>query len=106
MFLKNIMTIRLQVILAFTKFIFIEALVKANSRTILKKLEKIFGLTGLPKSLVVDNAKYFDSNYFNNMINKMGIILKYISPHHPSSNACERANRTIRTLISRSEERR
>src|SRR5207253_5365271 len=75
---------------------------QAHSNTILKILEKRFVLTDLTKSLVVDNAKYFDSNYFNNMINKMGIKLKYISPHHPSSNACERANRTIRTLISMS----
>src|SRR5207253_2168156 len=74
----------------FTKFVFIEPLVSANSKAIMNKLTKIYGLTGYPKRLVTDNAKYFTSKVFKGIAESMGIELRFISPYKASSNSCER----------------
>src|SRR5437868_9659653 len=84
----------------FTKYVFVKPLVKATSKNIIRRLIKIFSTTGYPKYLVADNAKYFINKQFKIWIANQGIKMKYVSPYHPSSNACERANRTVRTMLT------
>src|SRR5437868_15236274 len=84
----------------FTKYVFVKPLVKATSKNIIRRLIKIFSTTGYPKYLVADNAKYFINKIFRTWVANQGIKMKYVSPYHPSSNACERANRTVRNMLS------
>jgi hypothetical protein len=83
----------------FSKFVWIRPVRKANAKTISKFLLEIFVENGKPESLVCDNAKYFKSKVFQELAEANGIDLMFVSPYHPSSNAAERPNRTIKQLL-------
>jgi transposase InsO family protein len=51
---------------------------------------------GVPRSLIVDNGKQFDSENFKNFCTSIGTKIAFASVYHPESNgAVERANRIV-----------
>ena len=57
---------------------------------------------GVPRTLMVDNGKQFDSDKFKEFYKSMGTTLAFASVYHPESNgAVERANRIVFSTISK-----
>jgi transposase InsO family protein len=57
---------------------------------------------GLPRTLMVDNGKQFDSDKFKEFCKNIGIKIAFALVYHPDSNgAVERANRVIFSVISK-----
>ena len=57
---------------------------------------------GVPRILIVDNGKQFDSNNFRDFCKSIETSLAFASVYHPESNgAVERANRVVFSAISK-----
>jgi transposase InsO family protein len=57
---------------------------------------------GVPRSLIVDNGKQFDSDNFKSFCKSIGTKIAFASVYHPESNgAMERANRIVFFAISK-----
>jgi transposase InsO family protein len=57
---------------------------------------------GVPRTLIVDNGKQFNSNKFKEFCTSIGTKLAFVSVYHPESNgAVERANRAVFSAISK-----
>ena len=56
----------------------------------------------MPRTLIVDNGKQFDSDKFKEFCKSIGTKIAFASVYHPESNgAVERANKVIFSAISR-----
>ena len=86
----------------FSKFVFLKALPKANSKSVCKFLEEqVFLIFGVPQSLICDNATYFTSNYFKTFLDEYKIQRAfYNARYHAQHNPVERVNRTVLASIS------
>ena len=68
-------------------------------------MKAIFSEYGVPKSIVTDNGPCYSSEYFKEMMKKMGIHHITTSPHHPHSNGlAEGYVRIIKSLIQKAKE--
>ena len=68
-------------------------------------MKAIFREYGVPKSIVTDNGPCYNSEYFKEMMKKMGIHHITISPHHHQSNGlAEGYMRIIKSLLQKAKE--
>lgn len=81
----------------FTKWVEAEPITTIKASNIAKFFWKnIICRFGVPKEVVVDNEKQFDSERFRSYAEELGVKVCFASVYHPQSNgACERANGTI-----------
>ncbi|KAL7725322.1 hypothetical protein ACLKA6_012651 [Drosophila palustris] len=63
--------------------------------------ERILAWFGVPKLFVCDNGTQFTSRAFKTYCNQLGMTLQHTAPYSPQQNPTERANRTVKTMISR-----
>nr|XP_041632108.1 uncharacterized protein LOC121502491 [Drosophila kikkawai] len=86
---------------SFTKWVELVPLRKATTTTLIQAFrERIIGRFGAPKKLVCDNGTQFTSKAFRGFLREMGVELQYTAPYCPRENPTERANRTVKTMIS------
>ncbi|KAM8707570.1 hypothetical protein ACLKA7_014664 [Drosophila subpalustris] len=62
--------------------------------------ERILARFGVPKIFVCDNGTQFTSRAFKAFCNQLGMALQHTAPYSPQQNPTERANRTVKTMIS------
>jgi transposase InsO family protein len=76
-------------------------LAKITSETIRKFFwQNIICRFGVPRILIVDNGKQFNSENFKEFCKSIGTKLAFASVYHPESNgAVERANRIVFSAI-------
>ena len=68
-------------------------------------MKAIFSEYGVPKSIVTDNGPCYSSEYFKEMMKKMGIHHITTSPHHHQSNRlAEGYMRIIKSLLQKTKE--
>jgi hypothetical protein len=74
----------------------IKLLMKVIRRTVTR------GVKGVPRKIMVDNAKQFDCHIFKNFYHQMGVEAAFTSVYHPQSNgAVEKANTLIFSAIKK-----
>jgi hypothetical protein len=81
----------------FTKWIEVKPLTNMSSTSIKKFFwENIIYRYGVPRHIIVDNAKYFDNVMFKEFCHQIGMKVAFATVYHPQSNeAVERANSLI-----------
>ncbi|CAO2190587.1 unnamed protein product [Urochloa humidicola] len=87
----------------FSKWLEAEPMSAITSVNIIKFLWKnIICRFGIPRELTVDNGKQLDCDRFVSYCDNMGTKVCFASVYHPQSNgACERANGSILTALSK-----
>ncbi|CAK1588626.1 unnamed protein product [Parnassius mnemosyne] len=91
----------LGIIDSFTKFVVIKAVKNTKSKTSIDVLKDVFGLFGVPQSLISDRGTSFTSNEFKTFVESVGLkhILNAVAT--PRANGqIERYNRTILASIT------
>jgi hypothetical protein len=87
----------------FTRWIEVKPLATITSESV-KNLfwQNIVCRFGVPRLLIVDNEKQFDSNNSMEFCRSIGTRIAFASVYHPESNrAIERANRIVFSMISK-----
>lgn len=82
---------------------FLEAVPVRNceTQTLLNVLNGYFGRYGLPRSINLDNGRYFNSDTFKQYMKSLNIELKFSSVHHPQSNSLvEISNKILKNSIT------
>ena len=87
----------------FTKWVEAKPLINITSEAVRKFFwQNIISRFGVPKDLMVDNGKQFDSQLFKEFCRSIGTKLMFASVYHPQSNGdVERANGVIFTSIKK-----
>ena len=68
-------------------------------------MKAIFSEYGVPKSIVTDNDPCYTSEYYKEMMKKMGIYHITTSPHHNQSNGLDEGYvRIIKSLLRKAKE--
>ena len=68
-------------------------------------MKAIFSEYDVPKSIVTDNGPFYSSEYFKEMMKKMGIHHITTSPHHHKSNGlAEGYVRIIKSLLQKAKD--
>ncbi|CAK1579718.1 unnamed protein product [Parnassius mnemosyne] len=91
----------LGIIDSFTKFVVIKAVKNTKSKTSIDVLKDVFGLFGVPQSLISDRGTSFTSNEFKTFVESVGLkhILNAVATPR-ASGQIERYNRTILASIT------
>lgn len=85
----------------FSKFVLCFPLRQATAKAIVKLLEdNVFLLFGVPQYLKSDNGVQFKGREFTKLLAEYNIKHLTTPLYHPEPNFVERANRTIKTMIS------
>ena len=83
------------------KWIEVEPVESATTKTKVRKLRKIFSTHGIPEKLVSDNGSAFTSQEFTDFVKSNGIDHIKTTPYHPSSNGLvERAVQVLKKGLS------
>ncbi|XP_067950309.1 uncharacterized protein [Watersipora subatra] len=87
----------------FSRFITVHELVDStSSEVIVKILQKLFCLIGVPNSVMSDNSPQFSSESFKRFMRKWDIQHVTSSPRYPQSNGkAERAVQTVKALMNK-----
>ena len=86
---------------AHSKWMEVEPVESATTKTTVEKLRKIFSTHGIPEKLVSDNGSVFTSQEFTNFVKLNGIDHIKTAPYHPSSNGlAERAVQVLKKGLS------
>ena len=87
----------------FTRWIKAKPLAKITSRIIKKFFwQNVIYRFGVPRTLIVDNGKQFNSDNFKELCKNIGTKVAFASVYHLESNdAVERANRVIFSAIAK-----
>ena len=87
----------------FTRWIEAKPLARITSETVRKFFwQNIIYRFGVPRILIVDNGKQFDSNSFKQLCQSIGTKVAFASVYDPESNgAVTRANRVIFSAIAK-----
>ena len=89
----------------FSKFIELALLKNTTSETVVSHLKSIFSRHGIPEVLVSDNGPQYSSTHFAKFADKYAFTHDTSDPLYPQSNGeAERAVRTIKQLLSKSED--
>lgn len=89
------------VIDGFSKFVFLESVRDASSKSAIHVLfHNLFSKFGYPKYIVSDNATAFTSAAFKDACFKVGIKLVHTAPYYPCPNLVERVHRNLRFALS------
>lgn len=84
----------------FSKWPEVEIVQNADTKTIIRFLQKLFLREGLPKCIVSDNGPQFISDAFKQFVMENAISHKTTSLYHPAGNgAVERFNRFIKGIV-------
>ena len=85
----------------FTKWVEVEALATIIETKVQNFVWKnIICRFGIPRTIISDNGRQFDSQAFRSFCSNLGIRNKYSSPGHPQANGkTELTNRTLLRLI-------
>ena len=81
---------------AHSKWMEVEPVESATTKTTVEKLRKIFSTHGILEKLVSDNGSVFTSQEFTDFVKSNGIDHIKTAPYHPSSNGL--AERTVQAL--------
>ncbi|KAM8702586.1 hypothetical protein ACLKA7_001922 [Drosophila subpalustris] len=85
----------------FSKWVELVPLRKATTAHLERAFrERILARFGVPKIFVCDNGTQFTSRAFKAFCNQLGMALQHTAPYSPQQNPTERANRTVKTMIS------
>lgn len=85
----------------FSKFMLSFPLRQATARAVTKIMEEhVFLLFGVPEFLLSDNGVQFKSKEFTKLLSDYKVKHRTTPLYHPEPNFVERANRTIKTMIS------
>lgn len=85
---------------AFSKFVHIQPLRAATSKSIISFLrDRIFYTFGVPEIVVSDNGQQFSAKEFKRFLDSFEVKLWFTSRYHPQANAAEAANKVIGTSI-------
>lgn len=80
----------------FSRHVDLEVLTTITAKETIKRLNKIFGLWGVPRTITLDNAKQFVAAEFEEFCKLKGIHLNHTSPYWPQANGeVERQNRSL-----------
>ena len=80
-----------------SRYPIVRSLWTIESDGIVKELEDIFAMFGLPKMAATDNGANLISREFNNFMDEYGVCHRVVTPYWPSANGeVERFNRVLR----------
>lgn len=80
----------------FSRYVNVEIMTHITAKETIKRLTKIFGFWGVPRTITLDNAKQFVSVEFEEYCRTKGIHLNHTSPYWPQANGeVERQNRSL-----------
>lgn len=89
----------------YSKFVEIAKLSTATSCDVINHLKSIFAQHSIPELLTSDNGTQYSAELFSKLAKKYGFMHLTSSPYHPQGNgAAERGVRTVKTLLSKSED--
>lgn len=85
----------------FTKWVQCRPIRNATAKSISQALyEDVITRFGCPKTVISDNGSQFTSGTFTDMLKELGIQHRLTPPYTPQANPVERANKTLKTMIS------
>ena len=84
----------------FSKFVFLNTFRQANAQNIVAYLSSVvFGLFGVPESILSDNGVQFVSKHFTGFLRDLSVKHIFTASHSPQANSSERVNRSIIAAI-------
>lgn len=90
---------------AFTKFVFLKAVANTKTQPVLRYLEEIIELFGVPRRIICDRGTAFTSKSFTSFCQDLNIKRVLCATATPRANGqVERMNRTILSAITASTE--
>lgn len=85
----------------FTKWTELVPLTSATAKSLSTRMrDAIFLRYGAPEVLLSDNGTQFTSGLFRSLADEWGIRLETTAPYSPQSNAVERQNRVVKTMLA------
>lgn len=85
---------------AFSKYVVLYPIVKANTATVIKKIENDYiPKYGKSKRILMDHGTQFTSKKLKNKLDQLDIKYTYISIRHPCANIVERTNKELGRLF-------
>lgn len=97
---KKCNTMLLVITCLFSKFSLLFPLRSGKADKICDILRAQILLYGVPKLIICDNAKQFQSNLFKEVVTQFNSTICFTPHYHPQSNNTERVNRVIGTMIA------
>lgn len=80
----------------FSRHVDLEIMMSITAKETIKRLSKIFGLWGVPRTITLDNGRQFVATEFEDFCKVKGIYLNYTTPYWPQANGeVERQNRSL-----------
>lgn len=80
----------------YSRHVDLEVMTIITAKETIKRLDKIFRLWGIPRTITLDNAKQFVATEFEDYCRTKGIHLNHTSPYWPQANGeVERQNRSL-----------
>lgn len=89
----------LVVLNVFSKYVKLYTLRKANTKSIVNKLNSYFNSVTKPKKILSDNATYFTGKLWKEFLQSNGITELHSSKYYPQGNPSERVMREIGRLL-------
>lgn len=71
---------------SFSKWPEVHIVKNIQTETIVAKCREIFSIFGLPKNIVSDNGRTFDSKMFREFLKSNGILQRFSAPYNPQTN--------------------
>ncbi|KAL7293051.1 hypothetical protein TKK_0013495 [Trichogramma kaykai] len=85
----------------FTRWIEVKPLRKADGKSVARALEELILFRWeTPEYFLSDNGKEFDNKLLASVLQEYGVKHVTTAPYNPQSNAVERSNKTLKTMIS------
>ena len=85
----------------FTRWIEAAPIRKANAKNVIGELDRrIFLRHGTPEVFLSDNGTEFKNKLVEDFLAERGVHHTNTPPYHPQANPVERANRTLKTMVS------
>jgi hypothetical protein len=85
-----------------SKWLEVAILKRTDSTTIIEELRKMFASFGMPRTIMADNATYFQSEEMRQFCAHNGIRLAASAPYHPRTNGlAERNVQSVKAALSK-----
>lgn len=80
----------------FSRHVDLEIMTSITAKETIKRMARIFGLWGVPRTITLDNGKQFVATEFDDFCKVKGIHLNHTTPYWPQANGeVERQNRSL-----------
>jgi hypothetical protein len=90
-----------------SKWLEVEILPRTDSCSIITSLRKMFATFGVPRTVIADNATYFQSAEMMDFCNRNGVRLAASAPYHPRTNGlAERGVQTVKSALEKMKDDR